>query len=60
MASQPRRSRPEQYQVEISKRSTTLETLGGGGGDDDDDVDINRTWENIRHKMKTSVRKGVS
>jgi hypothetical protein len=37
-----------QYQVNMSKRFTNLETL-------DDNMNINRAWESIRYNTETSI-----
>jgi hypothetical protein len=39
----------EQYQIEITNRYAALENLS-------DDKDIDRTWENIKENIKTSVK----
>ena len=39
----------EQYQIEITNRFAALENLN-------DDEDVNRTWENIKENIKTSVK----
>jgi len=39
----------EQYQIEITNRFPALENLN-------DDEDVNRTWENIKENIKTSVK----
>jgi hypothetical protein len=39
----------EQYRVEISNRFTAVENL-------DAEIDINRAWETIREKIKSSAR----
>jgi flagellar motility protein MotE (MotC chaperone) len=38
----------EQYQIEITNRFATLENLND---------DVNRTWENIRENIQTSVKR---
>jgi len=38
----------EHYQLEITNRFATLENLN-------DDEDVNRTWENIKENIQTSV-----
>jgi hypothetical protein len=42
----------EKYQVEISYRFATLESL-------DESFDINNAWESIREKIKTSAKDNV-
>jgi hypothetical protein len=39
----------EQYRIEITNRFTALENVK-------DDEDVNRTWENIKENIKTSVK----
>jgi len=42
----------EQYQIEIINRFATLENLK-------DDEDVNRTWENIKENIQTSVKESL-
>jgi len=42
----------EQYQIEITNRSAALENLN-------DDEDVNRTWENIKENIQTSVKESL-
>jgi hypothetical protein len=42
----------EKYQVEISNRCATLESL-------DESFDINNAWESIRENIKTSAKDNV-
>ena len=42
----------KQYQIEITNRSATLENLN-------DDEDANRTWENIKENIQTSVKESL-
>jgi hypothetical protein len=40
----------EKYQIEITNRFSALENLNG-------DEDVNRAWESIKEKIKTSVKR---
>jgi len=42
----------EQYQIEITNRFAALENLN-------DDDDVNRTWENIKENIQTSVKESL-
>jgi hypothetical protein len=42
----------KQYRIEITNRFAALESLS-------DDEDINRTWENIKENIKTSVKESL-
>jgi len=42
----------EQYQIEITNRFAVLENLN-------DDEDVNRTWENIKENIQTSVKESL-
>ena len=42
----------EQYQMEITNRFAALENLN-------DDEDVNRTWENIKENIQTSVKESL-
>ena len=42
----------EQYQMEITKKCAALENLK-------DDEDVNRTWENIKDNIQTSVKESL-
>jgi len=42
----------EQYQIEITNRFASLENLNN-------DEDINRTWENIKENIQTSVKESL-
>jgi len=42
----------EHYQIEITNRFADMENLN-------DDDDVNRTWENIKENIKTSVKESL-
>ena len=42
----------EQYQIEITNRFAALENLN-------DDEDVNKTWENIKENIQTSVKESL-
>ena len=42
----------KQYQIEITNRFTAFENLS-------DDKDLNRAWENIKEKIKTSAKESL-
>ena len=42
----------EQYQIEITNRFAALENLN-------DDEDVDRTWENIKENIQTSVKESL-